>query len=87
MKKYSFLAAGNLNIACLGETRQAGECSHYSHLLHKFQDDCFFRTEDGTVSFLNGYVYNKTDYEQAYGLNWAESLTRALTEDAGGALK
>lgn len=86
-KRYGFLAAGNLNITCLGETRQMGECSQYSHLLNKFPNDQFFRMEEGTVSFLNGYVYNKADYGQAYGLSWAEAFTRALTENAGDALK
>lgn len=86
-KRYGFLAAGNLNIACLGEVCHVGECGQYSHLLNKFPDDQFFRTEDGTVSFLNGYIYNKADYEQIYGLNWAAAFTRALTEDAGAALK
>ena len=70
-KRYGFLAAGNLNIACLGETRSMGECSQYSHLLDKFPGDRFLRTENETVSFLNGYVYNKADYEQTCGLSWA----------------
>ena len=64
-----------------------GECSHYSHLLNKFPGDQFLRTESEIVSFLNGYVYNKADYEQTCGLGWAEAFTRALTEDAEGALK
>lgn len=86
-KRFGFLAAGNLNIACLGEARHMGDCSQYDHLLNKFPDDQIFRTEEGTVSFLNGYVYNKADYERTYGCNWAEAFTRALMEDADGALK
>lgn len=86
-KRFGFLAAGNLNIACLGEARHMGECSQYDHLLNKFPDDQIFRTEEGIVSFLNGYVYNKADYERTYGCNWAEAFTRALMEDADGALK
>lgn len=86
-KRFGFLAAGNLNIACLGEVRHMGDCSQYDHLLNKFPDDQIFRTEEGTVSFLNGYVYNKADYERTYGCNWAEAFTRALMEDADGALK
>lgn len=86
-KRFGFLAAGNLNIACLGEARHMGDCSQYDHLLNKFPDDQIFKAEEGTVSFLNGYVYNKADYERTYGCNWAEAFTRALMEDADGALK
>lgn len=86
-KRYGFLVAGNLNIECLGEARRLGDCSQYSHLLNKFPRDQFLTEQDGTVSFLNGYVYNKADYEQLYGLNWAEAFTRALMEDAESALK
>lgn len=81
------MAAKNLNIACLGETRRMGECSQYSHLLNKFPDDQIFEERDGKLSFLNGYIYNKTDYERTYGCRWAEAFTRALTEDAKAALE
>ena len=97
-----FLAAGNLNIECLGEVQVMGECSHYSHLLNKFPEDQICREDERTVCFLNGYVYNKADYmrtgeslingmdRQAAGgapTDWPEAFQRALTEDAEGTLK
>ena len=99
---YGFLAAGNLNIECLGEVQVMGECRHYSHLLNKFPGDQICREDERIVCFLNGYVYNKADYTQtgrlADGLNrqtngvsgpstdWAEAFSQALTEDAEGTL-
>lgn len=79
-KRYGFLAAGNLNIACLGEVRQMGECCQYSHLLNKFPDDQVFLERDGKICFLNGYIYNKM-------ADWPETLLKALCEDAEGTLK
>lgn len=96
------MAAGNLNIECLGEVQLMGECSHYSHLLNKFPEDQICREDERTVCFLNGYVYNKADYmrtgeslingmdRQAAGgapTDWPEAFQRALTEDAEGTLK
>lgn len=86
-KRYGFLAAGNLNIACLGEGKRIGECCQYSHLLNKFPGDQVFCERDGKICFLNGYIYNKTDYMQAKDAGWAEAFTSALAEDAEGALK
>ncbi len=99
---YGFLAAGNMNIECLGEVQVMGECRHYSHLLNKFPGDQICREDERIVCFLNGYVYNKADYTQtgrlADGLNrqtngvsgpstdWAEAFSQALTEDAEGTL-
>lgn len=84
---YGFLAAGNLNIECLGEVQVMGECCHYNHLLNKFPGDQICREDEQTISFLNGYIYNKADYMQADDADWAQAFTRALTEDAESALK
>lgn len=84
---YGFLAAGNLNIECLGEAQVMGECCHYNHLLNKFPGDQIFREDERTVCFLNGYVYNKADYAQADSADWPEAFTRALAGDAEGTLK
>lgn len=79
-KRYGFLAAGNLNIACLGEVRHMGECSQYNHLLNKFPDDQIFLEEDGKICFLDGYIYNKP-------ADWAQTFVRGLAGDAAGTLK
>lgn len=79
-KRYGFLAAGNLDIACLGEVQHRGECSQYSHLLNKFPDDQIFWEKGEKVCFLNGYIYNKM-------ADWPETFARALYEDAAGTLK
>lgn len=84
---YGFLAAGNLNIECLGEVQVMGECRHYNHLLNKFPGDQICREDERTISFLNGYVYNKTDYMRTGDGDWAAAFTRALLEDAEDALK
>ncbi|MDE7247756.1 MAG: hypothetical protein K2N43_07700 [Lachnospiraceae bacterium] len=79
-KRYGFLAAGNLNIECLGEICRMGDCSQYNHLLNKFPDDQVFLEKDGRICFLNGYIYNKTE-------NWPEAFAGALCEDAEKTLK
>lgn len=79
---YGFLAAGNLNIECLGEVQVMGECRHYSHLLNKFPGDQICREDERTVCFLNGYVYNKADYTQT-----DRGLTDGVNRKADGAVK
>ncbi len=79
-KRYGFLAAGNLNIDCLGEVRHMGECSQYNHLLNKFPDDQIFLEKEGRICFLNGYLYHKT-------VDWPETFSGALSEDAEETLK
>ena len=49
-----FLAAGNMNIECLGQYADMGKCRQYNHLLNKFQNDQVFLDEDGQISFLCG---------------------------------
>lgn len=86
---YGFLAAGNLNIDCLGGGRAAGECSHYDHLLNKFPQDQFFLEDEHKVCFLNGYVYNKADYVRASSssADWAAVFSEALEKNAADALR
>lgn len=79
-KRYGFLAAGNLNIACLGDISRMGGCCQYSHLLNKFPGDQFLLQENEKICFLNGYIYNKT-------ANWPEDFAGALSEDAKGTLR
>ena len=79
-KRYGFLAAGNLNIECLGEICRMGDCSQYNHLLNKFPDDQVFLEQDGRICFLNGYIYNKT-------ANWPEAFARAIRENAEETLR
>ncbi|MDE7197561.1 MAG: asparagine synthase [Lachnospiraceae bacterium] len=79
-KRYGFLAAGNLNIDCLGEVRHMGECSQYNYLLNKFPNDQVFLEKDGRICFLNGYLYSKT-------ADWPETFSGALSEDAEETLK
>lgn len=57
-----WLAAGNLNIDCLGECENLGNgVMQYSNLLHKFPKDEISLCEEGNICFLTGYVHNKQD--------------------------
>lgn len=78
-----WLAAGNLNIECLGdiEVRKSG-CVFYDHTLNKFPGDrASFQTEQTDV-FLDGFVYNRQDFTD-HGQNWSQ----VFAEEAGQNMK
>ena len=56
---HGFLAAGNMNIECLGEIVDLGHCKQYNNLLNKFPKDQVFLEGETQISFLDGYVFNK----------------------------
>ena len=84
---HGWLAAGNLDIACLGDFCDMGECKQFNHLLNKFPEDQIFMEDAEKVSFLNGYVFNKKDYMTQTSKNWSEAFSIALEKDIAGSLK
>ena len=83
-----WLAAGNLNINCLGECEDLGNgVVQYSNLLHKFPKDEVFLYEERHVYFLTGYVYNKQDFlqndstQEETSREWAEFFAASLKQD------
>lgn len=79
---HGFLAAGNMNIECLGQHADMGQCKQYSHLLVKFPKDQVFLDEDGQISFLDGYVHNKECFCTDEDSDWQNAFARAVREDA-----
>ncbi len=77
-----FLAAGNMNIECLGRYADMGRCRQYNHLLNKFQNDQVFLDEDGQISFLYGYVHNKKHFCRGGNGDWLHAFAQAMREDA-----
>lgn len=79
---YGWLAAGNLNIQCLGDYIDMGECKQFNHLLNKFPKDQVFLKEDDRITFLDGYIYNKNIFKNMYGKeNWQEAFYKGMIED------
>ena len=82
-----FLAAGNMNIECLGETVDLGHCRQYNHLLNKFPKDQVFLDEEAQISFLDGYIYNKEKLAAGGTKDWQHAFAGAMRADAGGCLR
>ena len=83
-----WLAAGNLNIDCLGECENLGNgVVQYRNLLHKFPKDEIFLCKEGQICFLTGYVYNKQDFlqndstQEETSREWAESFAASLKQN------
>lgn len=84
---YGWLAAGSLDIACLGDYCDMGICRHFNNLLNKFPKDQIFADDAGKVSFLNGYIFNKKDYLTEEASDWSDAFTKAMQKDTAGSLK
>lgn len=79
---HGFLAAGNMNIECLGQCVDMGHCKQYNNLLSKFPKDQMFLDEDERVTFLDGYIYNKDSIIQNNDRDWQHAFAHAVKEDA-----
>lgn len=79
---YGFLAAGNLNIECLGQYVDMGQCQQYSQLLNKFPKDQVFLGEEEQISFLDGYIHNKDAIHVEGISDWQHDFAQAMREDA-----
>lgn len=78
---HGFLAAGNMNIECLGQYEDMGACRQYNYLLNRFPKDQVFLDEEGQISFLDGYIHNK-DAIHVNGMNdWQHDFAQAMRED------
>lgn len=84
---HGFLAAKELDIECLGEFYDMGSCKQYNNLLNKFPGDNIFFEDNQHISFLNGYVHNKSDYIHEDYRDWPAAFTNALYQDTEGSLK
>ena len=84
---HGFLAAKDLDIECLGEFYDMGSCKQYNNLLNKFPGDNIFFEDNQHISFLNGYVHNKSDYVHGDYRDWPAAFTNALYQDTEGSLK
>ena len=82
-----WLAAGDLDIRCLGDFCEMGTCKHFNNLLNKFPDDEIFTEDTQKVSFLNGYIYNKEDYMDGISQSWPEVFTESLQKNVAESLK
>lgn len=79
---YGWLAAKNLNIACLGETEELGEgVQQYNHLLNKFPKDQVFCDRNSRICFLDGYVHNKDDFLSDSSQSWTDAFADAASKD------
>lgn len=79
---HGFLAAGNMNIECLGQYADMGQCRQYNNLLAKFPKDQVFLDEGGQISFLDGYVHNKEHFYTDGAKDWQHAFAHAMGEDA-----
>lgn len=84
---YGWVAVKNLNIECLGEFADMGSCKQFNNMLNKFPKDRIFLYDEQKISFLNGYVHNKTDYMQGTSLDWPEAFTQAMQKDMDNCIK
>lgn len=84
---HGFLAAGNMNIECLGEIVDLGHCKQYNNLLNKFPKDQVFLEEEAQISFLDGYVYNKDKLMTKGAGDWQHTFAEAMQKDAGECLR
>lgn len=76
---YGWLAAGNLNIECLGAVQHLGGCAQYSRLLNKFPKDAVRISDGGWTCFMDGYVYNKDDLmDVAAERDWQRTFASSL---------
>lgn len=82
MRLRGWLAAKNLNISCLGKYKDLGFCYQYDDRLHKFPQDEVFLSDGERISFLDGYVYNKSDFICPQGYNdWQKSFALSMEQD------
>ena len=82
MELYGWLAAKNMNIGCLGETKDLGkDVQQYNHILNKFPKDRVFCDRNDRICFLDGYVYNKQDFTENSSGNWPEAFADAVSKD------
>ncbi len=84
---HGFLAAGNINIECLGQHTDMGQCRQYNHLLNKFPKDQVFLDEGEQISFLDGYVYNKEYFCLGGAKDWQHAFAQAMSADAAKCLR
>lgn len=77
-----FLAAGNLDIECLGQHTDLGCCKQYSRLLNKFPKDQVFLEEETQISFLDGFVHNRNAIMGKDERDWQHSFAQAMRSDA-----
>ena len=78
---HGFLAAGNMNIECLGQCVDMGHCKQYNNLLSKFPKDQVLLNEDEQVTFLDGYIYNKDLIIQNSNGDWQHAFAHAVKKD------
>lgn len=79
---HGFLAARNMDISCLGQYVEMGECRQYNNLLGKFPKDQVFLEEEGQISFLDGYVHNKKEVTADSGReDWPRAFADAMKQD------
>lgn len=82
-----FLAAGNMNIECLGETVEMGHYRQYSHLLNAFPNDQVFLDEKEQISFLDGFIYNKEKMKTPGAGDWQHAFAGAMRMNEGECLR
>lgn len=82
-----FLAAGNMNIECLGETVDMGHYRQYNHLLNAFPNDQVFLDEKEQISFLDGFIYNKEKMKTPGAGDWQHAFAGAMGMNEGECLR
>ena len=78
---YGWLAAKNVNIDCLGDAENLGECVQYNCLLNKFPEDRVLCDGNAQICFLDGYVHNKNDFISDSSQSWPDAFSDAVSKD------
>lgn len=82
MELHGWLAAGNLNIDCLGYVQDLGGCVQYNHLLGKFPGDQVCISDDKITCFMDGYIYNKKEItDRTSKEDWPQAFIASLQSD------
>lgn len=84
---HGYLAAGNMNIECLGQFIDMGPCKQYSHLLNKFPKDQVFLNEEDQICFLDGYIHNKDSITVDGTKDWQHTFAQAVKADVAKCLR
>ncbi len=87
MELHGWLTAKNCNISCLGEPVDLGSCVQYNNFLDKFPDDRVFIYDDKQITFLDGYIHNKSDFIKENGKSeWRKNFAAEIGKGTGECL-
>ncbi len=59
------------------ESGERGQYAGFANLLNKFPEDGLLFEDGSGIYFLDGYVYNKSEYIRDFAASWPEAFARA----------